>query len=250
MSSHQRSKRYTPGASLGIAVVERALKERIVGAIVLVTVIVLVVPVFLDGPPTDEVISERVPLPGQEEQTMQTVVLDRDRTEPVPAPIAATPNDSTDDEPVNDEQVANESGGGEAFAPGLVEVPIASDESTVAEALPEDPPPPVTEPMPEAVAVVEDEQIRDEAPVEVASMTSSTGMWAVQIGSFSSQENAENLAADLRRQGFAAFLSQHSGASGQLHRVRVGPQRDREEAEAMAARLSAAGHRGQVVPHP
>ena len=70
------------------------------------------------------------------------------------------------------------------------------------------------------------------------------------LGSFSSQENAENLAADLRRQGFAAFLSQHSGSSGQLHRVRVGPQRDREEAEAMAARLSLAGHGGQVVPHP
>ena len=75
-------------------------------------------------------------------------------------------------------------------------------------------------------------------------------MWAVQIGSFSSQENAENLAADLRRQGFAAFLSQHSGSSGPLHRVRVGPQRDREEAEAMAARLNSAGHSGQVVPHP
>ncbi len=56
------------------------------------TVIVLVVPVFLDGPPDDgEVFSERVPLPGQEEQTTQTIVLDRDRDEPVPAPVAAAP---------------------------------------------------------------------------------------------------------------------------------------------------------------
>ncbi len=128
------------------------------------------------------------------------------------------------------------------------ETPEPAEETTVAEAPADDPPAPVTEPMPEPV--VEDEQIRDEPEVEVASATSTTGMWAVQIGSFSSQENAENLAADLRRQGFAAFLSQHSGSSGQLHRVRVGPQRDREEAEAMAARLSAAGHGGQVVPHP
>ncbi len=217
---------------------ERALKERIVGAIVLVTVIVLVVPVFLDGPPDDgEVISERVPLPGQEEQTTQTIVLPRDRDEPVPAPVAAAP-------------VPEEMAGSPADSSPAArdETPEPAEETTVAEAPADDPPAPVTEPMPEPV--VEDEQIRDEPEVEAASATSTTGMWAVQIGSFSSQENAENLAADLRRQGFAAFLSQHSGSSGQLHRVRVGPQRDREEAEAMAARLSAAGHGGQVVPHP
>ena len=84
------------------------------------------------------------------------------------------------------------------------------------------------------------------APVDV----SPTGMWAVQLGSFGNQQNAERLAADLRKQGFAAFLSQLSTDSGQLHRVRIGPQKDRESAEAMAARLAKAGHRGQVVPHP
>ena len=65
---------------------ERALKERIIGAAVLVVVVVLIVPVFLDGPPAEnEVVSTSVPLPGQSEQDTRTVVLDRDRTEPVPA---------------------------------------------------------------------------------------------------------------------------------------------------------------------
>jgi DedD protein len=75
-------------------------------------------------------------------------------------------------------------------------------------------------------------------------------MWAVQLGSFSSKENAEKLAADLRKQGYAAFLSQLQTNSGQLHRVRIGPQKDRESAEAMAARLLKVGHKGQVLPHP
>ncbi|MDH5322580.1 MAG: SPOR domain-containing protein, partial [Gammaproteobacteria bacterium] len=79
---------------------------------------------------------------------------------------------------------------------------------------------------------------------------SATGMWAVQLGSFGSQENAEKLASELRKQGFAAFLSQLSTDSGELHRVRIGPQKDRESAEAMAERLLKAGHKGQVVPHP
>jgi DedD protein len=75
-------------------------------------------------------------------------------------------------------------------------------------------------------------------------------MWAVQLGSFSNKDNAEKLAADLRKQGYAAFLSQLSTDTGQLHRVRIGPQKDRAGAEAMASRLAKVGHDGQVVPHP
>jgi len=37
---------------------------------------------------------------------------------------------------------------------------------------------------------------------------------------------------------------------GQLHRVRIGPQKDRASAEAMASRLEKVGHKGQVLPHP
>ena len=76
---------------------DRALKERIIGAIVLVLFVVLVVPVFLYGPSTSgEVISEQVPLPGQSGDENQTIVLNRDRSEPVPAastgkPVVAEP---------------------------------------------------------------------------------------------------------------------------------------------------------------
>ena len=119
---------------------------------------------------------------------------------------------------------------------------------------------PDTPPAQTPAVVVEDQPVpqavRQEAPAARSPSptpqrtASSTGMWAVQLGSFSDQANAEKLAADLRKQGFAAFLSQVNVDSGQLHRVRIGPQKDREAAEAMAARLAAAGHSGQVVPHP
>ena len=79
---------------------------------------------------------------------------------------------------------------------------------------------------------------------------STTGMWAVQLGSFSNKQNAENLAIGLRKQGYAAFLSQLQTDSDQLHRVRIGPQKDQQSAEAMAARLLKVGHKGQVLPHP
>ena len=197
---------------------EKALKERIIGAIVLVAVAVLVVPVFLDGPPADgEMISERVPLPGQGEQSNQTVVLERDRTDPVPAQTVETPE--------REEPMATQPAPSTAIAE-------PTPEASQSETSPPQPEPERTTP----------------SPVQPAG--SATGMWAVQLGSFSSQENAEKLAADLRKQGFAAFLSQLSTASGQLHRVRVGPQKDREAADAMAARLQKAGHTGKVLPHP
>ncbi len=197
---------------------ERALKERIIGAIVLVIFVVLIVPVFLDGPPKEgEIVSERVLLPGQEGQDTKTVVLDRERSEPIPAANDTATDSSNDDALVTD--VVEEK--------------------------------PVPQPVKEQPVARTEEQSAPPSQVETpATSASTTGMWAVQLGSFSNKENAEKLAADLRKQGYAAFLSQLQINSGQLHRVRIGPQKDRQSAEAMAARLLRVGHEGQVVPHP
>ncbi len=200
---------------------ERALKERIVGAIVLVVFVVLVVPVFLDGPPEQgNTVSERVLLPGQSEQETRTVVLDRERSVPIPASTGSQSPES---------------------APPVVEQPVrpqpaGDNEADAGEAAPK---PTATEPS--AETAVERPRPRT---------TSTTGMWAVQLGSFSNKQNAEKLAAELRTQGYAAFLSQLQTGSGTLHRVRIGPQKDRDSAEAMAARLLKVNHKGQVVPHP
>jgi DedD protein len=199
---------------------ERAMKERIIGAVVLVVFAVLVVPVFLDGPSEEEeIVSQAVTLPGQdaEERRRQTIVLERDREQPVPASQLPAPTQAA---PVVREEAS----------------PTAREpEKTV-----EKSEPPPAEPTPAAAQPA----VAEPAPA------SATGMFAVQLGSFSSQENAERLAADLRNQGYAAFLSQVQSGDRQLHRVRVGPQKDRESAEAVAAQLAKSGHTGQVVPHP
>jgi DedD protein len=170
----------------------------------------------LDGPTNSgEIVSEQVPLPGQAGEENRTIVLERDRTEPVPAASSNNP-------------------------PPEVERPAAQQVSQrVAEAVPAP-----TQSAPKSTAAVTPKAENSSPPA------SATGMWAVQLGSFGSQENADKLAAELRKQGFAAFLSELSTGSGELHRVRIGPQKDRESAEAMAERLLKAGHKGQVVPHP
>lgn len=196
---------------------DRSLKERIIGAVVLVVFAVMVVPVFLDGPSTKtEIITESVSLPGQNGQTRktQTIVLERDRTEPVPVSVSGNTS-GADNKPAvihvkKDQPVADKS---------LGTGPVKSEPKAAGN-------------------------------TKLVQAISPTGMWAVQLGSFSNQANADRLAADLRKQGFAAFLSQLQTESGSLHRVRIGPQKNREGAEAMAAKLNSAGHKGQVVTHP
>lgn len=214
---------------------DRALKERIIGATILVLFVVLVVPVFLDGPDNDsEVISQNVPLPGQSGAETQTIVLHRDRELPVPA--------------ANAPKVA-------VAEQAEVAAPTPAEKKSVAAAA-EQPVPPQDQskpeqkdPAPQTVAepVVETAQAAEKPAEAVAS---STGMWAVQLGSFGNQENADKLAADLRKQNFTAFLSKLSTGNGELHRVRIGPQKDRASAEKVAEQLAQAGHKGQVVPHP
>ena len=212
---------------------DRALKERIIGAIVLVLVAVLIVPIFLDGPPSEqEVISTSVTLPGQNaDNRQQTIVLNRDRSQPVP---------------VSQGQAATQPA---ATVQAAVEAPAQQD--PVAQA--------AEQQAPSAEAPAQAEADSSTSPAEAPviaqaaaenATVSATGMWAVQLGSFSNQENAERLAANLRNQGYAAFLSQLQRGGTDLHRVRVGPQKDRESAEAIAAQLGKGGHSGQVVPHP
>lgn len=201
---------------------DRALKERIIGAVVLVVFAVLVVPIFLDGPSDEpDVITESVTLPGQndQERTQQTIVLDRDRNQPVPA---------------------TRSGDAESTVPAPQ--PAARDDA---------PPVTVSAPPPQNKESSVAPSTNEPSPVSqsIASQ-STTGMWAVQLGSFSNKENAERLAADLRDQGFAAFLSEVYNSGTALQRVRIGPQKDRASAEAIATQLARAGHEGRVVPHP
>ena len=195
---------------------DRALKERLVGAVVLVGFAVLLVPIFLDGESRGIKNDERpIKLPGQGDSdgkpTAKVVVLDRERAQPLP--IASSGSRASG----SAKEVQSEASDQPPSAPPEARKAAAN---TAAET------------RPSAVSAA------------------GTGMFAVQLGSFSKRDNAERLAAQLREKGFAAFLSQTESGSGSMHRVRIGPQADRATADAVAAKLAQAGHNGQVVSHP
>jgi hypothetical protein len=65
----------------------------------------------------------------------------------------------------------------------------------------------------------------------------SQGGLAIQVGAFAESGSAERLAESLRAQGFSVYLSPGTGAGDARWRVRVGPLASRDEAERVAARL-------------
>ena len=75
--------------------------------------------------------------------------------------------------------------------------------------------------------------------------------FAVQLGAFARQDEAQGLVARARAAGFNAFEQRVPTANGVLWRVRLGPAVDRAAAERLqsdaAARLGIAGI---IVPHP
>lgn len=88
-----------------------------------------------------------------------------------------------------------------------------------------------------------------EPPASAPANPANTG-FVVQIGAFASAPDALAQRDALRKAGFNAFTDTVPGPNGTLTRVRVGPVLTRAEADALKARLKAAGKDGMVRPHP
>ncbi len=73
------------------------------------------------------------------------------------------------------------------------------------------------------------------------------GGWSVQVGAFGSSATASKLVADLKGDGYKAYLSPISKGGKTLHRVRVGPEAARPDADRLAAKLKGRGLPATVV---
>jgi DedD protein len=199
---------------------DRGLKERLIGAAVLVAVGAWLIPWVLDGPESTgrpQATSLELPTPVGEGPPMrsQTVVLDQQRESPnaasQPAELASS---TTPAAPI-------------AGAPAEVRDEPAAAPSAAAT------PPPL-------------ETAAEDRADEPAAQTAGTA-WFVQLGSFGEAENASRLAARVETFGFDADVSAFRGSGRELHRVRVGPEPTRQRAEAIASSLSTHGFVAQVI---
>ena len=216
---------------------DRKLKERLIGLIVLLTAAIIILPMVLGGP---------------DEESERTVRLDRDRSS---ENLPVTRLDLR--EPDNDRD--RDWDGGRREDSGR-DRGSDRDDSTVAEA-------PVVQPFEPAEETRdreepeprEDERQSDpdeteeatEEPEQAAAGVPEGSGWSAQVGSFSNRDNAEGLTQQLRGEGFDAFLMRHERGGSTFYRVRVGLEPEREDAERIARRVKdRTGHEASPVPHP
>lgn len=205
---------------------EVRVRERLIGALVLVAIVVLVVPAILkgrgpapaepSGQPTRRV---EVPVVGHEPAPAEQVLV------PEPALPGALP-------PVGD-------------APKPVPEPVVRADmkpalSKTSENLPKAaaPPPAAVPPAPKSTTV-------KSVPAPAAATA-----WAVQLGAFSNRAKAEQLVAELQKRRYSAFVLEYRASGQVLYRVRVGPEQYRARAEEIAVRLAKDGFQPVVARHP
>lgn len=73
--------------------------------------------------------------------------------------------------------------------------------------------------------------------------------WVVQLGSFSNQKNADELVAQLQKKAYRVFVEKITQDGQTVYRVRVGPQRQRADAEAIRDKLARELHLKVMVLH-
>lgn len=199
---------------------DRGLKERLVGAAVLVALAVIFIPMLLDDTPSPyEPITDTniPPRPVDDEQFSSRII--PMEPQPLRQPEPIEPLAATDPA----EQMPPEAPVVEPESP-----PVPDPEEPVAEAEPGQPP--VQEPEPPAALV-------EETPPP-ATKTAAVAAWVIQLGSFSRQENAEGLEKKLREAGYPAFVEplQQDGVTS--YRVRVGPEITRSEADKLRDQIN------------
>ena len=239
---------------------ERRAKERLIGASILVVLVVLIVPELLSGPkPAAPVAAElpRLPAGASTAEPTRTVTVDlatskapaQNETEAADAaPPAPQPQPQPQPQPPPPSAAASQ--GATTPAAGVA---VASN----AQSLQSSPPPSVQSPQhttaagrgtPPSASAVESAA---QPPISRAGSGRGDALhgsgWSVQLGSFASRANADNLARQLKGQGFAVYVLSGGSGAATRHRVRVGPLPDRDAAERTAAKLKTLGHASSLM---
>jgi len=196
----------------------------LLGAVTLVLLAVVFIPMFLDSEPRPQRTTPSLDIPPKENVAPL----------PAPTPAAATKIVVADKAP--------------ASASGEVDVPAKPSSAPATAATPPTPPPassaatpPASPPQPAAKVTPIPSKNAPDAPPKAAPKLEG---FAVQVGAFRDEAKLKQA----REKVAAAKMSAYTEPSGDLTRLRVGPFSTREEAERAAATLRHSVPDAKVVP--
>ena len=224
---------------------DRRVKERLIGASILVALVVLVVPELLSGPKPNAAPASSPTLPAAAPEPIRNVTVDLTTSK------APTNSEAEPDSPEAGASSAESAGASAGTSTGA-----SAAYSPAAET------PNVPSPAPAgtgASSSAHNGAAAKQPPRMAAARTAGVesaatpptsvghGSWSVQLGSFASRVNADNLTRQIKGQGFSAFVLTGGSGTSVRYRVRVGPLADRESAERIATKLKSLGHVGRLV---
>src|SRR5690348_2638149 len=209
---------------------DQGLKERLVGAAVLVAIAVWLIPWVLDGPEDGaEAPASSLQLPSAEEpMPMRTQTLKLGEA-PEPSGGSGAPPSTT---PATQLQAATEP------PKPAVEQPKPAPESRADLGAAGERSVAAVTPAPEKASAAQAKAAREPA---------AAGDWTVQLGSFEDEGNAKRTAQRAATFGYKAEVSPSRSGAKTLYRVRVGPQATKAASEAAASALRAHGMEARVV---
>ncbi|PXX91951.1 sporulation protein [Marinobacter vulgaris] len=186
------------------------LKQRIIGALVLVSLAVIFVPMMFDEPHSErESTSIKIP-------------------EEPPFPEVEAPEPDVADAPA----YRLEESGEDEPASSVPEPSFEEPPREVSEVEAPEPAPTVEEPEVSQQQASETEPEEPVSEEDSAEFTRSLeGAWVVQLGSFGSADNARNLRDKVRDRGYKSHLQQVTRGDAELTRVFTGPFAEKAEAE-------------------
>ena len=201
---------------------EQKLKERLVGAAVLVAVAVIIIPIILsDSPETESISGSNIP--EKPESNFNSRII-----------------------PVIKHDGKTSSRDMQSNSIGSKDKQIKTNQETVKGIVVEK-----IETISEKTAEINSSKKENEVKEPEIEANVGLSVWIVQLGSFSSEENAQSLNKKLRKAGYPAFVEPLNKNGQTSYRVRVGPEIKRSDAELLLKKLKDnMGMEGILVSYP
>ncbi len=187
------------------------LKERLVGAAVLVVIAVIFIPMLLTGPIESGSIT-KTNIPDRPTEKFNSKLIPLSDTN---KPIAEVGENDSVEGGSETKEVTGVTKQSSDVSPNNTPDKTESNDSAS-----------ITEKKPVQKKVVKEKQVGLSA-------------WVVQLGSFSSKVNADKLKLNLRKSGFPAFVEPLAQKGKKSYRVRVGPEILRADADALLKKIKA-----------
>lgn len=203
---------------------EQNLKQRLVGALVLISLAVIFLPLVFDGQ-QQRIDTTQYAIPEQPALTLKAV--DIEPLEQQAAQELAVVNAITQQKQEQEEQAATQMpADANSAANSTANVPATQQQSPAAAT-------PTTQPASPVATYIEQEKKIDQAlqtapPGQTVDLAEA---WIIQVGAFSSQPNADGLRDKLKANGYPAFVKPVKVAAGSLFKVYVGPEIRRQRAD-------------------